>query len=327
MRSFYALMVIALSVAGAAPLDAQTTPAPSPTPLLSPAPVSTAAFTAPQDWVQLPRGFTLTELKNVLRGTKKSKMGGGIFVQAVLPVPSGLVAAALLQLRSALSKSKTKISASTKSLKICGSTANVSTVRIPGGRYPAIVETTLLTQHGLTYATVYARDSSAPDAGIESAVRATCPLPGGGLPEVVAPSGWTHLQKGLDFQLAGIWLGNSPLQIMTLLQGQGIPNLSALSQMAPQKISNQQKGVKYNASVKHVKFCGTNGLLVSAQMIVPPGFGMTYSFAAAQGTLGTFLLSYFHPSSYTDPGAQQSLKTLCAGAPLPNPSSSPLPFP
>lgn len=323
MRIFYALIVIAFSVANATSVGAQTTPAPSPTPLLSPAPLSSPAFTAPQDWVQLPRGFTLTELKNVLRGTKRGKMGGGIFVQAVLPVPSGLVAAALLQLRSALSKSKTKISPSTKSARICGSTANVSTVRIPGSKYPAIVETTLLSQRGLTYATVYARDTSAPDAGIESAVRATCPLPGGGLPEVVAPNGWSHLQKGLDFQLAGIWLGNSPLQIMTLLQGQGIPSLGTLSQMAPQKISNQQKGVKYTASVQRVKFCGTAGLLVSAQAIVPPGFGMTYSFAAAQGQAGTYLLSYFHPSSYTDAGAQQSLKTLCAGPPLPTPSASP----
>lgn len=323
MRIFYALIVIAFSAANATSVGAQTTPAALPTPVPSLPPASTPAFIAPQDWVQMPRGFTLTEIKNVLRGTKKSKMGGGIFMQAVLPIPSGLVAAGLVQLRSFLSKSKSKIYTSTRSARICGATANVSTARIPGGKYPAIVETTVLSQRGLTYATLYARDSVTPDAGIESAVRATCPLPGGGLPEIAAPAGWSPVQKGLDFQLAGIWLGNSPLQIMTLLQGQGIPSLGTLSQMAPQKISNQQKGVKYTASVQRVKFCGTAGLLVSAQAVVPPGFGMTYSFAAAQGQTGTYLLSYFHPSSYTDAGAQQSLKTLCAGPPLPSPSASP----
>jgi len=109
------------------------------------------------------------------------------------------------QLRTLLSKSKSKIFTSTKPAKICGAAASVSSVRLGSGKNPAIIETTVLSQHGLTYAKLY-------------------------------------------------------------------------------------------------------------------GFGLTYSFAAAQGQFGTYLLLYLHPSNYTDEGAQQSLRTLCGGLPLP-PSS------
>jgi hypothetical protein len=54
---------------------------------------------------------------------------------------------------------------------------------------------------------------------------------------------------------------------------------------------------------------------------------MTYCAAVAQGMDGTFVLSYLHPSSYTDQGVQRALLTLCAGAPLPSPSPSPSPSP
>jgi hypothetical protein len=307
----------------ALPSSAQTTPAPSP----SPAPV-TAQFVAPADWVQLPRGFTLTEIKNIWQGPKKGKAGGGVFGQAVLPIPSGIVGALLVQLRSALAHSKTKIKTATTSSKICGGTASVSTVNL-GGSKPAIIETTTLSQRGLTYATIYVRTTAKPDPAIESAVRSACPLPNGGLPDATPPAGWTAVQKGLDFELAGIWLGNAPIQIMTMLKARGMPNLMSAADMAPKSASGSQHQVKYNATVSRPKFCGTPGLLATAQFVVPPGFGMTSSVAAAQGESGTFILFYVHPSSYTDQGAQQSMRTLCAGAPLPSPSpgATPLPFP
>ncbi len=321
MRSLYALLIGALLFGNALPSSAQTTPAPSP----SPAPV-TAQFVAPADWVQLPRGFTLTEIKNLWQGPKKGKAGSGVFGQAVLPIPSGIVGAILVQLRSALAHSKTKIKTATTSSKICGGTASVSTVNL-GGSKPAIIETTTLSQRGLTYATIYVRTTAKPDPAIESAVRTACPLPEGGLPDVSPPSGWNAVQKGLDFELAGIWLGNAPIQSMLLLRARGMPNLMSAADMAPTTASGTQHSVKYRATVSRPKFCGTPGLLVTAQFIVPPGFGMTSSAAVAQGTDGTFILFYAHPSSYTDAGAQQSMKTLCGGAPLPSPSRSPLPFP
>src|SRR5581483_1395636 len=114
-------------------------------------------------------------------------------------------------------------------------------------------------------------------------------------------------------------------QVMTLLKARGFPNLMSAADMAPKKASGTQHQVKYNASMRRVSFCGTPGVLATAQFIVPPGFGMTTSFAAAQGMEGTFVLWYVHPSSYTDAGAQQSMRTLCAGAPLPSPSPSSMP--
>jgi len=327
MRSLYALLIGALLLSNALPSSAQTAtplPSPAPTPLAS-------AFTAPGDWVQLPRGFTLTEIKNLWRGPRGGgPAGGGVFAQAVLPLPSGIVSALLAQLRTfmASSKSKQKFTMTTASPKICGSAASVLTVHV-GGANPAFIETTTLSHRGLTYATVYVRTSSKPDSAIESALRSACPLPNGGLPDAAPPRGWSAVQKGLDFELGGIWLGNAPMQVMMMLKARGMPDLMSASQMAPTTTSGTQRSVKYKATVQKVKFCGTPGLLATAQFIVPPGFGMTYSVAAAQGMDGTFVLSYFHPSSYTDAGAQQSMRTLCAGAPLPSPSpgSTPLPFP
>jgi hypothetical protein len=328
MRSLYALLIGALLLSNALPSSAQTTPAPSP----SPAPL-TAPFVAPGDWVQLPRGFTLTEIKNLWRGPRTGgPAGGGVFAQAVLPLPSGIVAALLAQLRTVLASSKTKqkLTMTTASPKICGATASVSTLHL-GGAKPAIIETTTLSQRGLTYATVYVRTSSKPESAIELALRSACPLPNGGLPDATPPAGWSAVQKGLDFELGGVWLGNAPMQLMTLLKARGMPDLMSAAQAAPATTSGTQHSVKYRASMQKLKFCGTPGLLATAQFIVPPGFGMTYSVAVAQGMDGTFVLSYFHPSSYTDAGAQQSMRSLCAGAPLPSPSPSPsatpLPFP
>jgi len=318
MRSFYALVIGALLLGNALPSSAQTTPAPSP----APASTSAVPFVAPADWVQLPRGFTLTEIKNLWQGPKTGKGSGGIFGQAVLPIPSGIVGALLVQLRIALAHSKTKITTTTASSRICGATASVSTVNL-GGKRPAIIETTTLSQRGLTYATIYLRTTSYADAAIESALRSACPLPNGGLPDVSPPAGWNAVQKGLDFELGGIWLGNAPLQIMTMLRARGMPNLMSTADMAPSSTSGQQHSVKYRATVARPKFCGTRGLLATAQFTVPPGFGMTYTVAAAQGIAGTFILSYFHPSCYTDAGAQPSLRPLCAGAPLPSPSATP----
>lgn len=322
MRSFYALVIGALLLSNALPSSAQTTPAPSP----APTPLA-APFTAPADWVKLPRGFTLTEIKNLWRGPRTGgPAGGGVFAQAVLPLPSGIVAALLAQLRTVLasSKSKQKFTMTTASPQICGATASVLTVHV-GAPNPAYIETTTLSHRGLTYATVYVRTASKPQAAIESALRSACPLPNGGLPDATPPAGWTAVQKGLDFELGGIWLGNAPLQVMTMLKARGVPDLMSTAQMAPTTASGTQHSVKYRASVQKLKFCGTPGILATAQFTVPPGFGMTYSAAVAQGMDGTFFLSYLHPSSYTDSGAQQSMKTLCAGAPLPSPSPSSTP--
>ena len=326
MRSLYALLIGALLMSNALPSSAQTTPQPSPSPVPAAAP-----FAAPADWVQLPRGFTLTEIKNLWRGPRTGgPAGGGVFAQAVLPLPSGIVSALLAQLRNVLTSSKTKqkLTMTTASPKICGSTASVVTLHL-GGAKPAYIETTTLSQRGLTYATVYVRTSSTPEPAIESALRSACPLPSGGLPDAAAPPGWTAVQKGLDFELGGIWLGNAPLQVMTMLKARGMPDLMSTAQMAPKTASGTQHSVKYKATMQKMNFCGTPGLLASAQFIVPPGFGMTYNVAISQGMDGTFVLSYFHPSSYTDSGAQQSMRTLCAGPPLPSPSPSgaPLPFP
>ncbi len=320
MKSVYALLIGALVLANTLPSSAQTSPVPSPTPAPE---ASTAPFAPPADWVQLPRGFTLTEIKNLWRGPRTGgPAGGGVFGQAVLPIPSGIVAALLVQLRNALAHSKTKLNATTVSTKVCGATASISTVRL-SGKKPATIETTTLSQRGLTYATIYIRATSSADPAIESALRTACPLPNGGLPDVTPPRGWNAVQKGLDFELAGIWLGNAPLQMMTMLQARGIPNLAEVANMAPSSTSGSQHQVKYRANVQRVKFCGTPGVLLSAQLIVPPGFGMTYNVAVAQGMDGTFILSYLHPSSYNDPGAQQSLRTLCGGPPPASPSPSP----
>src|SRR5438552_161895 len=133
MRSLFALIVCASFIMGAQPSFAQTTPAPSPAP-----------FTAPANWVQLPRGFTLTEFKNLWQGAKSGKTRAGIFGQAVLPVPAGVVGAGIAQLKTFLakpqpktktkSKSKSKansaipFTAKTVPATLCGGSANISTI-------------------------------------------------------------------------------------------------------------------------------------------------------------------------------------------------------
>ncbi len=319
-------MVGAVILTNALPAFAQTTPAPSPMPSANASPAA-SPFVPPANWVQLPRGFTLTELKNLWQGPKKGTGRGGFFGQAVLPIPAGIVGAGLAQLRSALAHSKTPLNARTTPVKMCGGTASVSTVRFGKGTNAAVIETTVLSKGGPTYATVYARPNGGPvNSVIETAIRNSCPLPSGDLPDATPPAGWSALQKGLDFELAGVWLGNAPLQIFTILQGHGIPSPDMIADMF-QPVTVSKKGqVQYRVATHRVKFCGQPGLLVNTQFNVPPGFGLSYDIAAVQGTTATYILSYFHPSDFNDPAAQQSLQTLCGG-PVPLPSGTPAALP
>ena len=338
MRSLFALIVCALFVTGAQPSFAQTTPAPSPAP-----------FTAPANWVQLPRGFTLTEFKNLWQGAKSGKTRAGIFGQAVLPVPAGVVGAGIAQLKAILtkpqpkskskSKSKSKpnsdvpFTAKTVPATLCGGNASISTISFGKGSSAAILEIVVLSKNGLTYASIYARpNGGAANSTIETTMRTSCPLPNGDLADVTPPAGWTPLMKGLDFELAGVWLGNAPWQTMVLVQGHSIPSPNMIADMVKPTMVTKKGQLQSKVSVHRIKFCGATaapGILVNAQGSVPPGFGINSDLAAVQGTNATYLLLYFHPSDYNDPGAQQSLLTLCGGPPPPEPSAmpSPLPFP
>jgi len=338
MRSLFALVVVALVFSAARPSFAQTLPAASPAP-----------FTAPANWVQLPRGFTLTEFKNLWQGAKTGKTRAGIFGQAVLPVPAGFVGAGIAQLKTILSKppakpkskskSKSKspansnvpFTAKTVAATLCGGNANISTITFGKGTSAAILEILVLSKNGLTYASVYARpNGGADDSTIETTMRTSCPLPNGDLADVTPPPGWSPVMKGLDFELAGIWLGNAPWQTMVLVQGHGIPSPNSIADMVKPVTVTKRGQLQAKVTLHRIKFCGATaapGILVNAQGSVPPGFGISSDLAAVQGSNATYLLWYFHPSDYNDPGAQQSLLTLCGGAPPPEPSPSPSPSP
>jgi len=327
MRTLFVLIVGALVLTSAQPSFAQTTPAP-------------ALFTPAAGWVQLPRGFMLTELKNLWQGPKTGKNRAGLFGQAVLPLPAGIVGAGIAQLKAILakpqpktktkSKSKSKansdvpFTAKTVPATLCGGNANISTISFGKGSSAAILETVVLSKNGLTYASVYARpNGGAANTAIETAMRTSCPLPNGDLANATPPAGWTALQKGLDFELAGVWIGNAPMQIVTLLQGHGIPSPDMIAGMFEPVVSSKRGQVQYRIATHHVKFCGAPGVLVNTTFNMPPGFGLSYDIAAVQGTTATYILSYLHPSDYNDPAAQQSLLTLCGGPPPPEPSAMP----
>jgi hypothetical protein len=342
MRSLFALIIVALVLTGAQPSFAQTTPAPPPAP-----------FAAPANWVQLPRGFTLTEFKNLWQGAKSGKTRAGIFGQAVLPVPAGFVGAGITQLKTILakpqpkatpkskskskSKSKPKVSsdvpftAKTVPATLCGGNANISTITFGKGSSAAILEAVVLSKNGLTYASIYARpNGGVANSTIETTMRTSCPLPNGDLADVTPPAGWTPVMKGLDFELAGVWFGNAPWQVMMLLQGHGIPSPNMIADMVKPVVVRKQGQLQAKVALHRIKFCGpaaVPGVLVNSEGTMGPGFGMNADIAAVQGSTATYLLFYFHPSDYNDPGAQQSLLTLCGGPPPPEPSTSPLPFP
>jgi hypothetical protein len=290
-------------------------------------------FAAPANWVQLPRGFTLTEFKNLWNGAKKGKSRAGIFGQAVLPMPAGVVGAGIAQLKAMLAKpkSKTPFSAKTVSATVCGGNASISTISFGKGSSAAIIETVVLSKSGLTYASVYARpNGGAANSTIETAMRNSCPLPNGDLADLTPPAGWSALQKGLDFELAGVWFGNAPWQVMMLLQGHGIPSPDMIAGMVKPVVVKKQGQLQARVAVHRIKFCGATavpGVLVNSQGSMGPGFGMNVDTAAVQGSTATYLLFYFHPSDYNDPGAQQSLLTLCGGPPPPEPSTMPSPPP
>ncbi|HET9393632.1 MAG TPA: hypothetical protein VFO29_08980 [Candidatus Rubrimentiphilum sp.] len=340
MRSFFALAICALVLSIAQPSFAQTATAPSPAP-----------FTAPANWVQMPRGFTLTEFKNLWQGAKSGKTRAGIFGQAVLPVPAGFVGAGIAQLKSILSKPSTppkskskskskakakasvsnQFSASTVPATLCGGKASISTIRFGQGTSAAILEIVVLSKNGLTYASAYARpNGGAANSTIETTMRTSCPLPNGDLADAVPPAGFAPVAKGLEAELAGIWLGNSPWQIIILLQGHGIPSPNSIADMVKPTTVMKNGQMQSRVSVKRVKFCGdaaVPGILVNAQGSVPPGFGISSDLAAVQGTNATYLLWYFHPSDYNDQSAQQSLLTLCGGVPPPESTATPSPSP
>jgi hypothetical protein len=307
--------------------------------------------------VQLPRGFTLTEFKNLWQGAKSGKTRAGIFGQAVLPVPAGLVGAGIAQLKAVLaktdsmpmpmpmpmpkSKSKSKpkskakstapFTATTVPATLCGGNASISTISFGKGSSAAVLEIVVLSKNGLTYASVYARpNGGAANSTIETMMRTSCPLPNGDLADVTPPAGWTPVAKGLEFELAGVWLGNAPWQTMVLLQGHGIPSPNSIADMVKPTMVTKKGQLQSRVSIHRVKFCGATavpGVLVNAQGSVPPGFGISSDLAAVQGANATYILWYFHPSDYNDPGAQQSLLSLCGGPPPPEPSASPLPLP
>lgn len=339
MRSFFALAICALVLSIAQPSFAQTTPAPSPAP-----------FTAPADWVQMPRGFTLTEFKNLWQGAKSGKTRAGIFGQAVLPVPAGLVGAGIAQLKSILSKPSTppkskskskskakpkatasQFSATTVPATLCGGKASISTIRFGKGTSAAILEIVVLSKNGLTYASIYARpNGGSANSTIETTMRTSCPLPNGDLADVTPPAGFTPVAKGLEAELAGVWLGNAPWQIMILLRGHGIPSPNSIADMVKPTVTMKKGQIQSRVSIHRIKFCGSSavpGILVNAEGSVPPGFDIRSDLAAVQGTDATYLLWYFHPSDYNDQGAQQSLLTLCGGVPPPEPSTAPSTLP
>lgn len=296
------VLIAALLLIGAMPIVAQT-PAPQPLP-----------FTPPATWVQVPRGFALTEFKNLWQGPQLQKGRGGLFAEAIVPVPAGLMNAALLGGRAALAKSKTPLPpVKTISAKVCGSTASVSTMRVTG-KNPATLESTVFSRNQITYAAIYFHPAGANPSAIESAIRTACPLPGGDLPTVTPPAGWSAMNQGLDFALSGIWLGNGPMQMMFLVQGHRIPDPEMLSEMFKPTIVKKHGQVKSSITTRHFKACGQDSVLINARTIVPPGFGFGFDLAAAQSDTQSNLLLYIHPSSFNDPAAAQSLLTLCGSS-------------
>jgi hypothetical protein len=295
-------------------LIAAATPSPSPSPLPSTTPSSVPSasasplpFVPPAGWTELPSQALRTQTKNLWTGHKNAKGASSMFTQIAMPMALPL---------------DTKLG---KRITVCGVPATLSTKTTGAKSFRMTVETQIAARGTYTYMTMYTRPAGEKaDARIETLVRTFCPPADGQLADLTPPPGWTAKPS---FQMAGVWMGPAPMQMMMLEKGPHMASLNDVAKAAPNPVSQHMKvgTAKMSVTAHPGTLCALPAMFVSLRSS-GSSFPMSFDGVVTQSAASSYFLMYMHPNSGAPLApAMNALKTLCANPPAATPSPSPAP--
>lgn len=280
-------------------------------------------FTPPAGWVQLPQGAVGARVNNIWQGPKPAHGSPETFNAVAFPFPGtvDMLASAHPPAGSPAVAIKT-VSASP--LKLCGTPARLSTVRVRAGGVNGILLQEVAVKGGYGYMLMYTRPANAPINGeIGHIMRTFCPSGTADIPTLAMPAGWKKM--GGDLQMVGAWMGQRPGEMMMLMRGTQAASLDKLFASAA-KDAIAKKSVKaLTLTRKNALMCGYPGMLVNVQLHVP-SMPMAMQMAMTQGGGTAYVLMYTHMGTApSDPAATAALDSLCVTGASPAPSASPAP--
>lgn len=279
-------------------------------------------FAPPSGWVQLPQSAVgvraATWTGPAKNGAKQS------FSAMVMPFPGSVDVLASKPPKSVAS-SGVLTQISNVPVNLCGTKGRLTTSRSNLNGTNSIIEREIAGKGGYAYMLVYARSAkAAADPSVTQLLRGFCPSGTADIPKPALPSGWV---AGSDLQMAGMWMGTRPGQMMILMQGSQAPSLNQLFSSATKQTVKAPAGkdVVTISPRQPMTMCGYPGMLVDMNVNIPP-MPMSMHMALTQGDGKSYVLMYTDPSSdRADPAALTALKSLCAtgAAAAPSPTVSP----
>jgi len=124
-----------------------------------------------------------------------------------------------------------------------------------------------------------------------------------------------------QFSMLGMWLGGSPMQMITLARGHAVVSPDAIIRQFP-AVDESKGQAHYQVSTEHTTFCGYPGALLNVQFGGVMGFTMAYDAAVTSANGTSYMLSYIHMANDSDPSAQRALRSLCPTGAIPRIQSS-----
>lgn len=112
-------------------------------------------------------------------------------------------------------------------------------------------------------------------------------------------------------KIVGMWTGSNPMQMLTLMQGHAVASPAEISRLFPTRDVSHGAQVQYHVATQPHTFCGMPGTLVNVRFGSLMGITLAYDLAVTQAGSTSYMLSYFHMASDTDPAAQRALLSLC----------------
>ena len=112
-------------------------------------------------------------------------------------------------------------------------------------------------------------------------------------------------------KIVGMWTGNTPVQMLTLMQGRAIASPDEMVRLFPSRDVSHGSQVQYHVATQRYRFCGMPGTLVNVTFGGLMGFTMAYDLAVTQAGGTSYMLSYFHMAGDNDPAAERALRSLC----------------
>lgn len=289
-------------------------------------------FTPPPGWVQLPPS-AVSAHANAWQGPKPAHGESPTLSAVVFPFPGTLDM--MTTSAHALSKNlkttpRVLTQLSSAAIKLCGTPARFITNRVHAAGTTSFVEQEVAVKNGYAYMLIYTRPSGATaDTGVVHAMRAFCPSGTSSAPVLALPSAWS--KSAGDMQLAGMWMGTRPGEMMMLMSGSPMSSLDRLLSSSA-KYSMKDKSLKNPVKVtqrESVSLCGYPGMLVDMAVAGPMPMSMRMSLTQGSGKAYVLMYTEFG-SSPPDPAAVSALQTLCVTGASPEPSApsaSPSPTP